>query len=155
MMLFPRSSRWFRYPNGAGPYKRVLWVVLTLNAIMFVVESVAGWIAGSSALQADALDFLGDALNYISALYVLGKSLKWKSGAALIKGYVIGIFGIFVLGNTLYHWFYGTLPAAETMGAVGLLALLVNATCATLLFRFRKGDINASCTSSLSAFFTS
>ena len=125
-------------------YKRVLWIVLALNTIMVFVESVAGYIADSAALQADAIDFLGDALNYISALYVLDKTIKWKSGAAIIKGGVIGLFGIFVLANTLYHWLYGTLPHAETMGGVGLLALIVNFSCASLLFRFRKGDSNRS-----------
>lgn len=125
-------------------YQRVLYVVLALNAIMFLVESVAGYIAGSAALQADAVDFLGDALNYVSALYVLNKSLRWKSGAAFVKGCVIGLFGLFLLGNTLYHWLYGTTPQAETMGAIGIVALLVNATCASLLYRFRKGDSNRS-----------
>lgn len=125
-------------------YLRVLWVVLTLNGIMFMVESVAGYFAQSAALQADAIDFLGDALNYISALYVLNKSLQWKSGAAIIKGSVIGLFGLFVLGNTFYHWLYGMLPEAEAMGIVGLLALIVNISCASLLFRFRKGDSNRS-----------
>ena len=125
-------------------YRRTLWVTLTLNIIMFLVESVAGYLAGSSALQADAIDFLGDALNYVSALYVLNKSLHWKSGAALIKGSVIGLFGLFVFGNTLYHWLYGGVPVAEAMGIVGLLAFAVNASCARLLFRFRKGDSNRS-----------
>lgn len=125
-------------------YRRVLWVALILNTIMFVVESAAGYISKSAALQADAVDFLGDALNYISALYVLNKSLKWRSGAALIKGGVIGLFGIFVLGNTLYHWLHGVIPAAGVMGFVGLLALVVNISCAFLLFKFRKGDSNRS-----------
>jgi Co/Zn/Cd efflux system component len=131
-------------PATDHAYRRVLYVVLTLNVIMFLVESVAGYIAGSAALQADALDFLGDSLNYISALYVLNKPLHWKSGAAIIKGSIIGLFGFFVLGNTLYHWLYGTLPHAETMGAVGILALIVNFSAASLLFKFRKGDSNRS-----------
>lgn len=125
-------------------YRRVLWIVLALNAVMFVVESVAGYFAHSAALQADAIDFLGDSLNFISALYVLNKTLHWKSSAALIKGGVIGLFGLFVLGNTFYHWLYGILPQAEAMGIIGLLALAVNASCASLLFRFRKGDSNRS-----------
>ncbi|MDE3015930.1 MAG: cation transporter [Pseudomonadota bacterium] len=125
-------------------YRRVLYIVLALNVIMFLVESVAGYIAGSAALQADAIDFLGDSLNFISALYVLNKSPRWKSGAAMVKGGVIGLFGLFVLGNTLYHWLYGALPQAGTMGIIGILALVVNAGCAGLLFHFRKGDSNRS-----------
>lgn len=125
-------------------YRRVLYFVLALNATMFLVESVAGYIAGSAALQADALDFLGDSLNYVSALYVLNKPLHWKSRAAIIKGGMIGLFAFFVLGNTLYHWLYGTLPHAETMGVVGIVALMVNFGCASLLFKFRKGDSNRS-----------
>lgn len=125
-------------------YRRILYIVLTLNASMFLVESVAGYIAGSAALQADAIDFLGDALNYISALYVLNKSLQWKNRAAFIKGSVIGGLGLFLLGNTAHHWLFGAIPQAITMSIIGVAALSVNLTCAVLLFRFRKGDINRS-----------
>lgn len=125
-------------------YRRVLRLAFILNATMFVVESAAGHLAQSAALQADATDFLGDALNFASALYVLNKSLQWRSGAALIKGGVIGLFGLLVLGNTAYHWLHELLPAPSTMGVIGFLALAVNAGCASLLFRFRKGDSNRS-----------
>lgn len=125
-------------------YRRVLYIVLVLNAVMFMVELIAGYIASSSALQADAIDFLGDALNYVSALYVLDKSMRWKSVAALVKGCVIGLFGLLLLANTVYHWMNGILPKAETMETVGLLSLVVNMSCAALLFRFRKGDSNRS-----------
>lgn len=125
-------------------YRRVLYIVLVLNAVMFAVESIAGYVASSSALQADAIDFLGDALNYVSALYVLDKSMRWKSVAAFVKGGVIGVFGLLLLVNTVYHWMYEILPQAETMGTVGLLSLVVNMSCAALLFKFRKGDSNRS-----------
>lgn len=123
-------------------YGKVLKIVLVMNAIMFFVELIAGHLSQSAALQADAIDFLGDSLNFISALYVLNKPLHWKSSAALIKGLVIGSFGLFVLGNTVHHWLHDTIPVASTMGVVGFLALIVNISSAFLLFHFRKGDSN-------------
>ena len=73
-------------PHRGNPaYKRVLWVVLVINAVMFVIEIGAGLAAGSASLQADALDFLGDAGNYIISLAVLGMALRYRAMAALAK----------------------------------------------------------------------
>jgi Co/Zn/Cd efflux system component len=125
-----------------GRYRRVLWVALVLNGGMFLTEIVAGLAAGSAALQADAVDFLSDAANYGISLSALGLALVWRARAALLKGVSMGLLGLWVAGNTLWHAVMGTLPAAEVMGAVGVLALLVNGGVAFLPYRYRGGDSN-------------
>ncbi len=119
-----------------------LRVVLVLNMAMFVVELVAGLMAGSVALLADSLDNLGDALVYGFSLYVVGRELVWKVRAAFAKAAVMGLFGAFVLGHLLYKLLFPQIPAYETMGLVGALALLVNAACCAALWRHRGEDIN-------------
>jgi Co/Zn/Cd efflux system component len=119
-----------------------LRVVLILNVGLFVVELVAGFIAGSVALLADSLDNLGDALVYGFSLYVVGMAAVWKVRAALAKAAVMGLFGAFVLGQLVYKFLFPQVPAYETMGAVGALALLVNAACCLALWRHRAEDIN-------------
>ena len=123
-------------------YRRVLWVVLGINAGMFLVEISAGLAARSVSLQADALDFLGDAFNYGISLMVLGLSLRWRARAALFKGVFMGLFGLWVIGATVYNTVFATLPVALVMGSVGLAALAANVGSAVLLFRYRKGDAN-------------
>jgi cation diffusion facilitator family transporter len=122
--------------------RRLLWIVLILNAGMFVVEVVAGWQAQSMALQADALDFLGDSANYAIALFVLTRSVAWRSGSALAKGLTMASFGAFLLIASLLHVLAGSAPEAPVMGVVGAVALLVNVVCTVLLFRFRDSDAN-------------
>lgn len=123
-------------------FRRVLWVVLALNAIMFVVEGIAGWLGRSAALQGDSLDFLGDAANYGIALFVLGRSVTWKAGSALVKGLTMGAFGVFVLATVAWRAMTGAVPEAAAMGVIGLLALAVNLSVAVMLFKFRQGDAN-------------
>lgn len=128
--------------RATGPYRRVLWIALALNAAMFAVELAAGFAAGSVSLQADALDFLGDAATYGITLAVLGMALRWRAGAALLKGGTMGLFGFWVAGATVWHALNPGLPGAPIMGGVGLAALTVNLACAALLFRHREGDSN-------------
>jgi Co/Zn/Cd efflux system component len=123
-------------------YRRVLWAALLVNAAMFAVEVIAGAGARSSALQADALDFLADAANYAISLFVLGAMLQTRAAAALIKGFSMGAFGLWVIGRAVYHVATGTVPEPEVMGAVGVLALVANAGIAALLYRYRAGDSN-------------
>ncbi len=122
--------------------RRVLGAVLAINLVMFFVEAGAGWRADSIALQADALDFLGDSVNYAIALFVLARSLAWRAGTALAKGVVMFAFGVFLAGASVHHALVGSAPEATVMGAVGMLALVANVVCALLLFRFRGGDAN-------------
>jgi Co/Zn/Cd efflux system component len=129
--------------DGLDPqYKRALWLVIALNAGMFAVEMGAGVLAGSQALQADALDFLGDTLTYGLSLAVIGMSLRVRATAALIKGATLGLMGVWVLASTLWHALVLGLPRAEVMGMVGFLALAANVTSVLLLMRYRNGDAN-------------
>lgn len=129
--------------DGVDPaYKRVLWVVIFINAIMFIVEMSAGKLAGSQALQADALDFLGDALTYGLSLAVIGMSLKVRATAALLKGLSLLLMGLWVLGSTVYQVLILGVPKAELMGLIGLLALAANVASVLLLMRYKDGDAN-------------
>jgi Co/Zn/Cd efflux system component len=130
-------------PNNDSRYRRILWAALGLNAAMFLIEIVASVIAGSVSLRADALDFLGDAANYALALAVVDLALHWRARAALLKGSVMGMFGLWVAGSTIYSAITATVPKAEVMGAIGLLALAVNLGVAGLLYRYRGVDSQA------------
>src|SRR5436305_446107 len=109
--------------RGSSAYRRVLWGVLAINAVMFAVEIGAGLAAGSASLQADALDFLGDAANYAISLLVVDMALRYRASAALAKGATMGAFGLWVIGAAVWHVSLGTLPSALTMGTVGVVAL--------------------------------
>ena len=123
-------------------YRQILWVILLINAAMFVVELSSGIYSGSQSLLADAIDFFGDAANYGISLYVLNKSVTMRAKASLLKGSTMGLFGLWILGSTLYKAFVTGIPHAEVMGAVGFLALIANVTSAALLYKYRKGDSN-------------
>ena len=130
-------------PNqGNAAYRRVLWAVLVINATMFLVEIGAGVAAGSASLQADALDFFGDAANYAISLFVIGMALRVRAIAALGKGISMGVFGLWILGTVLWHLAHGTLPSAVAMGAVGIAAFAANAGSFALLWAYRSGDAN-------------
>jgi Co/Zn/Cd efflux system component len=128
--------------RGNQAYRRVLWAVLAINAVMFLVEIGAGLAAGSASLQADALDFLGDSANYAISLFVVGLALRYRATAALLKGATMGVFGLWVIGTVVWHAVHGTLPSAFTMGTVGLAALVANAASFGLLWAYRTGDAN-------------
>src|SRR5215471_14948446 len=128
--------------RGNRAYRRVLWAVLAINAAMFLVEIGAGLAAGSASLQADALDFLGDAASYIISLFVVGMALRYRAAAALAKACTMAVFGLWVVGAVIWHAVLGTLPSAFTMGMVGFAALLVNAASFGLLWAYRGGDAN-------------
>ena len=123
-------------------YKRALWAVIAINGTMFLAEMGAGLFAGSQALKADALDFLGDTATYAITLFVIGMPLIWRARAALLKGLTLGALGLWVLGSTAYHVLVLGVPQAEVMGAVGFLALTANLTSVMLLLKYRNGDAN-------------
>jgi Co/Zn/Cd efflux system component len=123
-------------------WRRALWIALAVNAGFFVAEMVAGATSGSAALQADALDFFGDAANYAISLGVAGMALTWRARAAVAKGSTLIAFAVWVLVSTAWHVFHGTLPRAEVMGVVGVAALIANGGVALMLYRFRTGDAN-------------
>lgn len=131
-------------PSGvlSPRYRRVLQIALIINAAMFTLEALAGLHAGSVSLLADAVDFFGDAANYGISLLVLSMAAAWRARAALFKGLTMGIYGIFVIAQALWHAWSGVVPEAATMGAVGLLALTANLSVAALLYAYRDGDAN-------------
>jgi Co/Zn/Cd efflux system component len=129
-------------PSPTDGFRRVLWIALAVNAGMFLVEGISGLLGNSVSLQADAVDFLGDAANYGLALAVLGFSLAHRARVALVKGLSMGLFGLWVIGNAIYNAFVLALPSAAVMGSVGFLALVANLAVAVLLYRHRNGDSN-------------
>ncbi|ANK83222.1 MAG: cation transporter [Rhizobiales bacterium NRL2] len=129
--------------EGLSPgYRRRLWMVIAINAAMFAVEIVAGRMSGSLALQADALDFLGDSLTYAISLFVIGMSLRVRATAAMAKGISLLAMGLWVLGSTVWGVFAGGTPEAATMGVVGFMALSANLASVALLLAYRDGDAN-------------
>lgn len=123
-------------------WRRVLWAALIVNAGMFLVEMAAGAAADSRALQADALDFLGDAANYAVSLAVVGMALAWRARAALLKSLFMLGFAGWVLGSAVLAFVNGTAPDPKTMGIIGALALAANVGVAFLFYRYRTGDAN-------------
>jgi Co/Zn/Cd efflux system component len=131
-----------KFDGVSDDYKRRLWLVIAINAVMFAVEMGAGHYARSQALQADALDFLGDALTYGLSLAVIGSSLRVRSNAALLKGLSLALMGLWVMGSTLYRVIYLGVPEANIMGAIGGLALAANLASVLLLLAYKDGDAN-------------
>lgn len=131
-----------QFDGVSDDYKRRLWIVIALNAIMFIVEMSAGRIAHSQALQADALDFLGDSLTYGISLAVIGSAAHVRSNAALFKGISLLLMGLWVFGSTVYQVFYIGVPTAHLMGIIGVLALLANLASVAILVKYKDGDAN-------------
>ena len=122
--------------------RRLLWIVLGINAVMFVVELVAGIGARSTALLADSVDMLGDAVAYGFTLHAVGRGVGWQARAAQLKGLIMAAFGVGVLAQVVAKLLHGLPPDAQTMGVVGSLALVANAACLVLLWRRRGDDVN-------------
>lgn len=125
---------------------RVLWIVLIINAAMFLVEGLFGLMAHSTSLLADALDMLGDALVYGFSLFVLFRSAHWQARAALLKGAFMLAFGLGVLGEAAYKVVIPVMPLPVMMGVVGGVALAANLVCFLLLYRYRDDNLNMSST---------
>ena len=131
-----------KFEGLSADYKRRLWFVIAINASMFLVEMGAGALAGSQALQADALDFLGDATTYGISLAVIGASIQVRARAAILKALSLSAMALWVLGSTAYHVLILGIPRAEIMGAVGILALAANVASVLILMRYKDGDAN-------------
>ncbi|MDO8441462.1 MAG: cation transporter [Polaromonas sp.] len=127
---------------GSPRYKKILWIALAVNLIMFGVETGAGLGSGATSLLADAIDFFGDAVNYAVSLAVLSMGLVWRARAALLKGSGMAVFGVLVMARAVWMLTQGGTPEAWTMGGIGLLALLANAGVAFMLYAYREGDAN-------------
>ncbi len=122
--------------------RRALQVVLGINAAMFLVELTAGLAAHSTALLADSMDMLGDALVYGFSLYVIGRVPAWQARAALLKGIIMASFGAGVLAEIATKLARGVTPEAGIMSIVALGALVANAAVLLVLWRHRGDDIN-------------
>jgi len=127
-------------------HARILYLVLAINALMFIVEGAAGWLSHSTSLLADALDMLGDSLVYGFSLFVLSKSSRWQASAAAVKGAFMLAFGLGVLAEAAYKIANPVMPNVVTMGYVGAAALLANLACFALLYRHRADNLNMSST---------
>lgn len=135
-------SKNVQFDGLSAGYKRILWIVIAINAVMFVVETGASIVSQSMALRADALDFLGDSLTYSITLLAIGHSLRWRASAALFKGATLALMGLWVLGSTLYRTLVLGLPNEMIMGSVAMVAFTANLTSALLLLKYRNGDSN-------------
>ncbi len=131
-----------KFDGISDDYKRRLWIVIALNAAMFIIEITAGQLAKAQARQADAIDFLGDSVTYAISLAVIGASIKVRTNAALFKGVSLFMMGLWVLGSTLYRVFYAEIPEAEIMGVIGFLALMANLASVLILVSYKDGDAN-------------
>ena len=123
-------------------YRRALWIVVLLNVGYGVIEMGGGFLSGSQAVKADALDFLGDGFISFLGLLAIGWSLLWRARAALLQGIFLGALGLGVLATTVYRVVVRQQPEAELMGALGLVALVVNLAAAAVLIPHRTGDAN-------------
>ncbi len=128
--------------SAAAQHKSILWIVLTINFTMFVVEMTYGLIANSSALLADSLDMLGDSLAYGISLFVISKGLIANARAALFKGLMMAVLGFYVAFITIYNMFGNNLPVGETISIIGGIALVANLVCLFLLLAVRDDNIN-------------
>lgn len=131
-----------KFDGISAHYKMILWIAIGINAVMFLIEYAAGAFARSMALQADALDFLGDTLTYGITLLAIGHALRWRAYAAIFKGTTLLLMGLWVLGSTLYRVAILGVPNELIMGSVAALALAANAASIVLLLRYRDGDAN-------------
>lgn len=129
--------------NAADPRVRLaLIIALIINIVMFIIEMGGGAFAESVGLQADAIDFLGDSMNYGLSLAVLGMAAAWHTRVAFVKGLAMLTFGLWVWSMIVVHWFAGTVPEAPVMGGIAFIAMLANILCGVILFRFRGQDAN-------------
>ena len=128
--------------HATAGYRGALWSVAGLNLVMGVVEMVSGYVAGSQALKADALDFLGDGAITGLGLVAMNWGASPRARAALAQGMFLALMGLGVLVVTVYRVFVTQIPEAVLMGSLGLMALIVNVACAMILLRYRDGDAN-------------
>jgi len=135
-------SSQIQFDGASRAYRQALLWVIAINASLFIIEMGASVAAGSQALQADALDFLGDTLTYGLSLLAIGHGVLWRARTALFKGILLAVMGLSVLGMTIYQTLVLQPPAVVLMSGIGGLALAANLSSVLILFRFREGDAN-------------
>lgn len=138
----PCTCNHFHHASKHSAFRTALWIALALNLGMFFIEIFGGIYANSSSLWADALDFMGDSINYLVSLSVLNMSLLYRSWASFLKGLTMTVFGLAVLGKMMVTLYTGGVPEPLTMGLIGFLALICNMVVMIILYKFRGGDSN-------------
>lgn len=131
-----------KFDGISSRYRMILWIVIAINAAMFLFETGASLVADSMALRADALDFLGDTFTYGLTLLAIGHSLRWRASTAMFKGVTLLLMGLWVLGSTFYRVVVLGAPNEMIMGSVAILAFVANMISVLLLLRYRDGDAN-------------
>ncbi len=127
----------------AAAYKRALWFVVALNLGYGLAEVIGSLVSGSQAVQADALDFLGDGVISWLGLVAIGWSIASRAKAALLQGVFLGVLALGVVAGTIYRVVVTQQPEHVMMGGLALGALLVNVAAAAVLLPHRHGDANA------------
>jgi Co/Zn/Cd efflux system component len=122
--------------------RRVLRIVLWMNLAMFALEFGAGLLAHSTALLADSVDMLGDAIVYGFSLHVIGRGGRWQARGALLKGSIMAAFAVGIAVEIVLKLARGMTPDGDVMRLVGAVALVVNASVLVLLWRHRGDDLN-------------
>lgn len=123
-------------------YKKVLCIVFGIHIFMFIISFIAAIMGNSSAVMADAVDFIGDAASYMVSMYVLGKSSSIKATVSVIKVITMMVFSMIVLVYTGIRISEGIPPDPEVMGAAGVLGIISHLICVYYLYKFRAGDSN-------------
>jgi cation diffusion facilitator family transporter len=121
---------------------KVLVILLLINAVMFLVEFGVGWWAQSTALIADAMDMLADAMVYGVGLYAVGKAASAKIHAATLSGWLQAGIGLLVIVDVVRRFIYGSEPASILMMGMGVIALIANVICLILISKHRKGEVH-------------
>ncbi len=122
--------------------RRTLILLLAINAVMFCVEFTFGIVGQSTGLIADAVDMFADALVYSVGLYAVGKSTIIKAHAAYLSGVFQIILALGVLADVIRRFLYGSEPESMLMMGFGLLALIANVWCLSLIAKHRNGEIH-------------
>ena len=122
--------------------KKVLYWLLTINAVMFVAELSIGWVAESTSLIADSIDMLADAIVYGIGLYAVGRAVTDKAKAALLSGYFQAVLGGLILIDIVRRIIYGSEPVSLLMMSMGFIALLANTICLLLISKHKDGEVH-------------
>jgi Co/Zn/Cd efflux system component len=122
--------------------KRVLVWLLGINAFMFVIELGVGLLADSTALIADSMDMLADAIVYGIGLYAIGKSIIHKANAAKVSGYFQLVLGLLILIDIVRRSIYGSEPVSFLMMAMGGVALIANVICLVIIRNHKNDEVH-------------
>lgn len=121
---------------------KVLYWLLGINGAMFVIELGVGLLADSTALIADSMDMLADAVVYAIGIYAVGKSFIHKANAAKVSGYFQLMLGVIILIDIIRRSIMGSEPVSYLMMGMGAVALVANVICLLIIRKHKDGDVN-------------